>query len=248
MIDISHISFRYPGADRTILNDVTIAISRRDVVAIMGANGSGKSTLARCINGLLLPDSGSVTVEGLSTGDPEAMSAIRRVVGMVFQDPGSQMTSSTVERELAFGLQSACVERTDMLRRVEDALTGFGLAAVREIAPGRLSGGQQQMVALAAVLILEPRYLVLDEPTAFLSDRARRAMLSRILDLHRRSGTSLILITQDPDEALLANRLLILDGGRIVFDDLPARVFRHWADLAAMGVSSPLRARLLHRT
>ena len=225
MIEVRSLTVRYPGAGRDALADVSLVIPDGAFVALMGGNGSGKSTLARALNGLLLPSSGRVAVDGISTADAGALPQVRRRIGMVFQNPHLQVTSLSVEREIAFGLQNLGVETDALGRRVEEQLAASGLARLRSRAPRTLSGGEQQRLALAAVLAMRPAHLVLDEATSLLSPLSRGALLEAVSAERRGRGVTVLLITQFADEALAADRLVILRGGTIVDDGDPAAVF-----------------------
>ena len=225
MIDVRSLTVRYPGAGQDALSGVSLGVPDGAFVALMGGNGSGKSTLARALNGLLRPSAGSVTVDGMTTADDDALPHIRKRVGMVFQNPHLQVTSLTVEREIAFGLQNLGMA-TDALRLgVDEQLAASGLASLRRRAPRTLSGGEQQRLALAAVLVMRPAHLVLDEATSLLSPASRAALLDAVRDERRERGTTVILITQFADEALAADRLVILREGNVADDGEPRSVF-----------------------
>jgi energy-coupling factor transport system ATP-binding protein len=242
MIEIDGLAFRYPGGKADVLNGLDLRIPEGSVIAVMGSNGSGKSTLARCLNGLLLPSSGRVVVDGMDTSVPGTIREVRRRVGMVFQNPQLQMTSATVERELAFGLENLGVEPKLMRERVVRQAREFGFDRCIDALPTSLSGGEQQRLAVAAVLLLRPRYLILDEATSLLSVPSRRSVLDAAFAERSRRAVSVILITQFPSEALRAERLLILHGGRVVVDGVPETVFERRArELNAWGVAVPLR-------
>lgn len=250
MIAVNHISFDYiseQGTFRRVLEDVSLEINDGDFLAIMGANGSGKSTLARCLNGLLLPSTGDVLVNGLNTRDGDQLRQIRRRVAMLFQNPDNQIVSATVEREIAFGLENLGVEYDEMHRRVEQMLLRFQLEPYRKKSPHYLSGGEKQRLALASVLAMEPDYLVLDEPTSLLDPAGRREMVRLFREWHDHPATprrTTVLITQFPEEALLANRLLILQRGRTVMEGPPETLLRRTEELAGMGLDSPVRFKL----
>ncbi|NLP12703.1 ATP-binding cassette domain-containing protein [bacterium] len=246
MIAVNHISFDYvseQGAFRRVLEDVSLEIAAGDFIAVMGANGSGKSTLARCLNGLLLPSTGEVLVDGLNTRDADQLRRIRRRVAMLFQNPDNQIVSATVEREIAFGLENLGVEYEEMHRRVEQMLSRFQLQPFRLKSPHYLSGGEKQRLALASVLAMEPDYLILDEPTSLLDPAGRREMLRLFKEWHGQPATprrAMVLITQFPEEALLADRLLILQRGRMVMDGPPQELLRRTEELAGLGLDSPV--------
>lgn len=240
MISVRNLWYRYPHSDSEALSNISIEFTDGSFTAIMGANGSGKSTLARCLNGLQQPTSGEVLVDGMNTQRAELLPRIRRSVGMVFQDPNVQMTSATVERELAFGLQNIGVPQQEIQRRVMRELAALGLLDRRLSAPSAFSGGERQRLALAAAQILEPPHLVLDEPTSFLSTASRRAFLATMLRQRNEKRTSIILITQFLDEALSADRLLVMCESRIVFDDTPGKAKECLNALSSWGVFVPM--------
>lgn len=248
MIDVSHISFSYAPEDPNtapILADVTATISPGEMVVIMGHNGSGKTTFARCLNGLLIPTEGEVTVDGHSTSDPDQLPQIRRRVGMVFQNPDNQIVSATVEREIAFGLENLGISYEHMHQIVDEILGKFDLQKYRHKPPHFLSGGEKQRLAIAAVMAMNPKYLVLDEPTSLLDPASRRDILILINTLrqdsqHHSQPICSLLITQFPEEALFFERMLVFHQGRIVMDDAPAAIFEHTEELQSMGLEPPL--------
>lgn len=244
MIEVNDLRYRYAKDLPDALSGITTTIAEASFATIMGSNGSGKSTLARCLNGLLVPTSGEVKVNGFPTGAVSSNREVRGRVGLVFQDPNLQMTSVTIERELAFGLENLCMERDEMQKRVNDYLRKFSFKDRKDDPPSSLSAGERQRLAVAAVMILKPSYLVLDEATSLLSSRSRIALLELVIGLHREQGITLILTTQYPSEALLGERLMVLHEGRIVFDDQPRSVFRHSEELVRMGVSIPIQERM----
>jgi energy-coupling factor transport system ATP-binding protein len=244
MIEARNLRYRYPRSTSNALDGIDLEFRESSFTAIMGANGSGKSTLARCLNGLIKPSSGRVVVDGLDTYDDSRLSQIRQRVGMIFQDPNLQMTSVTVERELAFGLENIRVDPAEMHRCVERQLTLFGLEKYRHDSPSNLSGGEKQRLAIASVLLLEPRYLVLDEATSLLSAASRKSVLDLVVGLCAVQRIGVILITQFPAEAMLAERLIVLHAGHAVFDAQPAEVFAHNDELSTLGVPLPIRFHL----
>ncbi len=241
MIEINNVTVDYTRPDQPptrVLDSVTFAIHEGEAVGLMGANGAGKTTLARCLNGLLLPTAGEVLVDGLSTSDPDNLPEIRRRVGMVFQNPENQIVSTTVEREIAFGLENLGVPHDEMHRRVDEMLAQFHLERYRRHPPHLLSGGEMQRLALAAVMVMSPQYLIFDEPTSLLDLPTRKMVLRLLSELHSK-GVAALLVTQFPEETLACDRLLILHRGRIVFDDQPANVFKNVDELRAIGVEVP---------
>lgn len=208
----------------------------------MGANGSGKSTLARCLNGLLLPTTGSVLVDDLITSSPDNLEDIRTRVGMVFQNPDNQIVSTSIEREIAFGLENLNVPYEEMHARVAEFLVEFNLAGKENHPPHKLSGGEKQLLAIAGVLAMKPKYLVLDEPTSLLDPHSRRHILRLVFELHKPEGRGItpILITQYPEETLNTDRLLVLSQGKIAMDGPPQEIFENREELNRMGIAVPL--------
>lgn len=244
MIDVRNLAFTYTeGRSGFALRDVSLRIHPGEAAALMGGNGSGKTTLARCLNGLLAPESGSVTVDGLDTTDESALFEIRRRVGMVFQNPDAQIVTTTVEREVAFGLENLGVDHDEMIQRVDQALKRFGLTPYRETPPHRLSGGERQRLALASVWVMQPGYYVMDEPTSLLDPKTREAIRNFIRG-ETASGRGVLLVTQFPEEALWCRRLLVLHQGGLVFDDSPETVFQNTDILHSMGLNIPVHLEL----
>ncbi|MEA3345421.1 MAG: energy-coupling factor transporter ATPase [Chloroflexota bacterium] len=240
LIRIEDASFAYRVGDSIIpaLRDVSLSVQAGEYLALIGANGSGKSTLARHLNALLLPDEGRVWVNGWDTRDERHLWDIRRTVGMVFQDPDSQLVATTVEAEVAFGPENLGVPREEIRRRVEDALATVGLIAQRDRNPQLLSAGQKQRLALAGVLALEPECIVLDEATALL-DPAGRAAVLEVLDALQAQGRTIVLITHLMDEAAQADRVVVLEKGRVAADAPPREVFQREDDLRRWGLTLP---------
>ncbi len=245
MIEISDLHVRYSGSQCNAVENVTTTIGHPTFTAVMGPNGAGKSTLSRCLNALITPTSGKVVVDGLNTKDPASKSGIRRLVGMVFSDPNLQITSISVERELAFGLQNLGIPTDEIHARVNDHLKLFGLEHLRAVPPLTLSGGEKQRLAIAAVTILHPRYLILDEATSLLSASSRREIMQLILEMKQRLGFSIILITQFPTEALNAERVLVMHQGNMLMDNTPSIIFSRTRELMEIGVPVPVRSRLM---
>jgi energy-coupling factor transport system ATP-binding protein len=244
MIEIQGLSYSHPRAGSPALRNISLNLPDQSFTAIMGANGSGKSTLARCLNGLLHPGAGRVLVDGNDTAHPGNVLCVRQHVGLVFQDPATQMTSSTVERELAFGLENLALPVDEMHARVEEHLTLFGFADRRHDSPHSLSAGEQQRLAIASVMILRRRYLVLDEATSLLSPRSRRSVLGLVNDLRSTAQIGVVLITQFPDEALGCDRLVVLRRGEVLCDGIPSDVFEHKTELQQAGIPIPFRQML----
>ncbi|MDZ7264338.1 MAG: ATP-binding cassette domain-containing protein [candidate division KSB1 bacterium] len=255
MIEVRDICYEYPSAGQAsvrALDHVSLQIHEGEYVAIMGRNSSGKTTLARSLNALLRPQSGSILIDQLSTADEQHIIPIRKKVGMVFQNPDNQIVATTVEREIAFGLENLSVPPIEMQRIVEVMLERFNLKDYRKYPPSMLSGGEKQRLALAAVMAMKPKYLILDEPTSMLDPQSRRDLLDLLKGLKDENCNkcaadqmTIILITQFPEEALEADRLLILHQGRILFDDAPAKVFQHVEQLQALGLEVPVEFEIL---
>lgn len=239
MISVEALTFRYPGSERDVFRRLSLAITEGTWTVLMGANGSGKSTLARCLNGLLLPTGGRVVVDGMDTTHADTLPLIRRMVGLVFQDPHLQMTSPTIERELAFGLQNIGLTTEEVHRRVYEALDRFRWHHRRYESPALLSGGEKQRLALAAVMLLQPKYLVLDEPTAFLSPSSQRLVLDDLERSTRNERVGVLFITQSLNEAMRAERVIVLDGGEVIFDDTPQKLALNETVMCRAGVVRP---------
>lgn len=239
MIKVQGLKHRYPTAPRDVLAGIDLTIEPGDFVALIGANGCGKTTLARHLNGLLVPTEGRVTVDALDTADPQEVGAIRRLVGMVFQNPDTQMVAPTVEQEVAFGPENLGLEPAELRRRVCWAQEALEVADLAGRDPHLLSGGQKQRVALAAVLAMEPRYLVLDEPTTMLDSGGRRQVLEAISSLHTEHGVAVVLVTHRMEEAALARRVVVLEQGRVLMDDPVEAVFRRAEQLSELGLEVP---------
>ncbi|GBD93168.1 energy-coupling factor transporter ATP-binding protein EcfA1 [bacterium BMS3Abin05] len=240
MIDVEDLTFSYTRETSPILKNFSLKLVEDKSVSIMGANGSGKTTLSRCLNGLLLPESGTVRVDGLDTRQKDENLKIRALVGMVFQNPDNQIVSTTVEREVAFGLENLEVPYEEMHRRVEAILRQFGLEKYRHKSPHYLSGGEKQLLALASIFVMSPKYIILDEPTSLLDPASREKILDAVFELREKSGIIPILITQFPEETLRTDRLILLHKGKIVFDEKPADVFEHEKELREIGIGVPL--------
>lgn len=243
MIEFQNVHLTYPGASAPALSSVNLVIDAGTTVAVMGANGSGKSTLVRCMNATLIPDTGKVLVDGLDTADKENHLAIRRKVGVVFQHPHLQCVASTVEAELAFGLENLELPSEEIRNRVRKQVSLFHLEHLRHRHPMELSAGEQQRVVLAAVMLMEPQYLVLDEPTTFLAPGPGNMLLRLAAELRERCGTAVIHVTQKPKESLLAHRLLILHRGRIHMDASPRILLTEEESLVSLGIPVPLFCR-----
>ncbi len=250
MLQTEHLSFTYPaeeGQTSTVaLEDVSLSIERGSFVVVLGHNGSGKSTLAKHMNAVLLPSGGTVYVEGMDTRDEALLLEIRRRVGMVFQNPDNQIVANVVEEDVAFAPENLGVPSEEIRRRVDDALAAVGMAEFTRHAPRLLSGGQKQRVAIAGVIAMAPECIVLDEATAMLDPAGRREVLSAIRALNQERGITVVLITHHMDEAMDADRLIVMNDGKLVIDGAPAEVFTQVEALRAMGLAAPDTVELLY--
>lgn len=248
IIELRNVTFDYPsGEEQPIraLKNISLTIGEGEYLAVIGPNGSGKSTLARHLNALLLPTAGEVLVDGFMTSREEHRWEIRRRVGMVFQNPDNQIVATTVEEDVAFGLENLGVETAVMRQRVEEALELVGLKPLRYHAPHMLSGGQKQRLAIAGVIAMRPRCLVLDEPTAMLDPRGRREVLETIRQMNSQEGITVVHITHFMEEALEADRVIVMAGGEIRHEGTPAELFSGAIDLYALGLEAPVITRLV---
>jgi energy-coupling factor transport system ATP-binding protein len=225
---------------------VSLSVERGSFTAIIGRNGSGKSTLAKNINALFLPTSGSVTVDGMDTRDDALVWEVRRRVGMVFQNPDNQLVSAVVEDDVAFGPENLGVEPDEIRERIRVALDAVDMADQRKMAPHLLSGGQKQRVAIAGVVAMRPDAIIFDEPTAMLDPEGRREVMD-VIDRLRADGVTIVLITHFMDETVCADRVVIMDSGRIALDGSPAEVFSHTEEIEAFGLRLPFAVDLASR-
>ena len=251
MLQTEHLSFTYPAeegvsAPTTALEDVSLSIEKGSFVVVLGHNGSGKSTLAKHMNAVLLPSGGTVYVEGMDTKVEALLLEIRRRVGMVFQNPDNQIVANVVEEDVAFAPENLGVPSEEIRERVDDALAAVGMSEFTRHAPHLLSGGQKQRVAIAGVIAMVPECIVLDEATAMLDPSGRREVLSAIRTLNQERGITVVLITHHMDEAMDADRLIVMNDGRLVMDGTPAEVFTQVDALRAMGLAAPDTVELLY--
>lgn len=239
MIEFAEVGFTYPGADRPALDGVSLTLAPGEVLAVVGANGSGKSTLARLADALLVPGTGRVTVDGIDTADPETVFAVRARVGIVFQDPDDQIVGTVVEEDVAFGPENLGVAAGELRERVDTALAAVGLTGFERREPHLLSEGQKQRVALAGALAMRPGYLVLDEPTAMLDPAGRRVVLDLIQSLARTGGHGVLHVSHDVAGVARADRVVVLDRGRIAFTGEPADVLGDAEKMRQAGLAMP---------
>ena len=243
IIELKNIEFSYYGSESKAIQNLSLAIQEGEWVALIGPNGSGKSTLAKIMNGLLVPDKGEVIIAGQPLNDETVWDARRRV-GMVFQNPDNQFVGSTVEDDVAFGLENNGVEREEMIRRIDEALAKVNMSEFKLKEPARLSGGQKQRVALASVMALRPDIIILDEATAMLDPKGRYEVIAAIRQLKEQFNLTVISITHDIDEASLADRIVVLQRGTILQDDLPEVVFSRGDTLIEVGLDVPFSVKL----
>ena len=222
-----------------VLKGISLDIERGEFVAVLGHNGSGKSTFAKHLNAILTPTSGRVCVCGTDTSDEDKLFDIRRRVGMVFQNPDNQMVANIVEDDVAFAPENLGLPREEIRRRVDNALAAVNMSSFARHAPHMLSGGQKQRIAIAGVLAMEPEIIVLDEPTAMLDPAGRREVITTIKRLNRELGMTAVLITHYMDEAVRADRVIVMDSGRIVMDGKPAQIFPQVERLHSLGLDTP---------
>ena len=246
IIKFENVHYTYPGDQLESLCGVSLEIEEGSFVAVLGHNGSGKSTLAKHMNAILVPTEGKVTVNGIDSADEERLIELRRNVGMVFQNPDNQIVANVVEDDVAFAPENLGVEPKEIRRRVDEALKLVGMYDKRQHAPHLLSGGQKQRVAIAGVIAMEPKIIVLDEPTAMLDPIGREEVISTVTRLCREKGMTVVLITHHMDECVGADRLIVMSNGRIVADGLPAEVFADIGLMEREGLAVPETTRLLY--
>ena len=244
VIEVDKLKFWYSKSDqnevaKSVLEDINLNIKQGEFVAVIGHNGSGKSTLAKHFNSILLPVEGKVYSYGMDTSDPKHMIPIRQRVGMVFQNPDNQLVASIVEEDVAFAPENLGVPTAEIRRRVDEALKLVGMYEFRHHAPHQLSGGQKQRVAIAGIIAMNPSCIVLDEPTAMLDPNGRREVLATVKRLNREKGVTVILITHFMNEAIQADRIVVMNKGEICLDDTPREVFRNIDFIKGIGLDVP---------
>jgi len=243
IISVEDLAFTYPGMDDaagvTVFADLDLKIEEGSFVAILGTNGCGKSTLAKHFNSILLPTAGKVWVCGIDTANEERIMQVRRNVGMVFQNPDNQIVANVVEEDVAFGPENLGISSPEIRFRVDKALKQVGMYEYREHAPHLLSGGQKQRIAIAGVIAMEPKCIVLDEPTAMLDPRGRREVIETIGQLNKEKGITVVLITHHMDEAAKADRVVVLHRGKVAADGTPREVFSQVELLHQIGLAAP---------
>lgn len=254
LIEFKNVNFSYVVDDDEenkvtvdVLKNFNLTIEKGSFVAILGHNGSGKSTTAKLINGINIAQSGEVIVDGQKVEDNDTIFDIRRKVGMVFQNPDNQIVSSIVEEDVAFGVENLGVEPKEIRERVDNALKTVGMYEHRLKAPNKLSGGQKQRVAVAGIIAMKPMCIVLDEPTAMLDPSGRREVMNTVKKLNKEEGITIVLITHYMDEAVQADRVVVMDNGQIKLDDTPRNVFAKVDEIKALGLDVPQSTELVYR-
>ena len=246
IIRFDNVHFKYPGSEKETLRGISLSIEEGTFVAVLGRNGSGKSSLAKHMNAILLPSSGRVTVCGMDTADEDRILDIRRNVGMVFQNPDNQIVANVVEDDVAFAPENLGVPSDQIRKRVDEALSLVDMFNFKIHAPHLLSGGQKQRVAIAGVLAMRPKIIVLDEPTAMLDPQGRRDVISTVTALCRENGMTVILITHHMDECVNADRVIVMADGSVVKDGTPQSVFSDVDTMEKHGLSAPETVKILY--
>lgn len=242
-IEIKNVSYSYPvNEDEYVdaIKNISLNIEEGSFVALVGHNGSGKSTLAKLLNGLIVPDEGNVTIFGIDTQDEDNIYEIRKNVGMVFQNPDNQMVASIIEDDIAFGPENLGIEREEIIRRVDWALEKVGMLEHKKGTPFKLSGGQKQRLAIAGILAIKPKVLVLDESTAMLDPQGRLEVMKVVHELNKEEKMTIICITHYMEEALDADRVIVMNNGEIVMDDVPKKIFSEYEKLRELKLNVPL--------
>ena len=252
IIKFDNVSFAYKAdegetASTGVVDGFSLDVPEGQFLAVLGHNGCGKSTIAKLMNGILVPDSGKVTVDGIDTSEDDNVIDVRKTVGMVFQNPDNQIVATIVEDDVAFGPENLGVDPKEIRNRVDDALKAVGMYEFRGREPHRLSGGQKQRVAIAGVLAMNTKCVVMDEPTAMLDPHGRQEVMDTIRMLNKERGITVILITHYMDEAVKADRVVVMDNGRIVLDGEPRNVFKNVEKLKALGLDVPQATELAYR-
>ncbi len=252
IIQFKDVTFSYDTEEenvpaRKVIENFNLAIEEGQFLAVLGRNGCGKSTVAKLINGILVPTEGKVTVEGMDTSDEEKTVDIRRTVGMVFQNPDNQIVATIVEDDVAFGPENLGVEPSEIRKAVDNALKAVGMYEFRKREPHRLSGGQKQRVAIAGVIAMNTKCIVMDEPTAMLDPQGRKEVIDTVMKLNKDYGITVILITHYMDEAVKADRVVVMDNGNIALDGTPKEVFRNVEKIKSLGLDVPQASELAYR-
>ena len=244
LISLQNLFYRYTtSSDKFVLNDISLTIEKGEWITLIGANGSGKSTLVKTLNGLNVPQKGEVTIDGLTLNE-ENIWTIRQKVGMVFQNPDNQFVGSTVQDDVAFGLENIGLPREEMIERIDQALIRVGMEDFKQIEPARLSGGQKQRVAIAGILALRPEIIVLDEATSMLDPKGRAEVLATVKSIKEESNVTVISITHDINEAAQADRIFVMEQGQIKHVNTPEEIFKLGDELIDLGLNVPFAEQL----
>lgn len=248
LITLNDVSYAYDEKEEreAVLKSINLAFKKGEITAVLGHNGSGKSTLAKLLNGLLKPTTGEIRVAGLLVNDDCNQLDVRKKVGLVFQNPDNQLIATSVEDDVAFGLENIGVPQQEMAERITKALAAVDMLDYRNHSPYNLSGGQKQRVAIAGVLAMEPECIVFDEPTAMLDPKGRKEVIDTLLSLAREKDITVILITHFMDEAALADRVVVMDDGNVLLDGTPNEVFKNVELLQSVGLDVPIASQLLY--
>ena len=246
IIETNYLTFSYGEGSTPALDDVNIQIRQGEFTAVLGHNGSGKSTLAKHFNGILLPSGGKVYVDGLDTADDSKLFDIRKTAGMVFQNPDNQIVATVVEEDVAFACENLGLPWAELRKRVDDALAAVGMTEFANHAPHLLSGGQKQRIAIAGVLAMQPRVIIMDEPTAMLDPAGRADVMETIKELNRKQGMTVVLITHHMDEAAQADRVVVMKQGRVALDGAPKEVFSKVEEMRELSLTVPQTVEILH--
>lgn len=254
LIKFDNVSFSYETEDENgnpktekVLENFNFSIEEGSFVAILGHNGSGKSTVAKLTNGILFADEGTVTVDSILARDDDTIYDIRKTVGMVFQNPDNQIVSSIVEEDVAFGVENIGIPSDECRKRVDEALKTVGMYEYRLRTPSKLSGGQKQRVAVAGIIAMKPKCIVLDEPTAMLDPSGRKEVIDTVMKLNREEGITIVLITHYMDEAVKADRVVVMDDGKIKLDGTPEQVFSDTNKIKLLSLEVPQSTELVSR-
>lgn len=246
IIETRELSFRYSEDSPLALEDVTLSIEEGSFTAVLGHNGSGKSTFAKHLNAILLPSGGKVYVGGIDTADEARLFDIRKTAGMVFQNPDNQIVANVVEEDVAFACENMGLPPEEIRRRVDESLAAVGMSGHAKSAPHLLSGGQKQRVAIAGILAMQPRCIVMDEPTAMLDPSGRAEVMAAIQRLNRSMGVTVVLITHHMDEAAAAQRVIVMKQGRVALDGTPRQIFSQVERMRELSLSVPQTVELLY--
>ncbi len=249
MIEVKNMTYFYTGEDEIrelVLSNLNLTIKKGEFVAVLGRNGSGKSTFAKHLNAIFVPTEGKVYIDSVDTSDPQRLWDVRSKVGMVFQNPDNQIVASIVEEDVAFAPENLSVPSEEIRKRVDDALSVVGMTEYKNHAPHMLSGGQKQRVAIAGILAMKPDIIVMDEPTAMLDPIGRREVIRTIEELNQTYGITIILITHNMDEAVKAQRIVVIDSGKVIIDNTTRNVFKNVDLLRQIGLDVPQASLFAH--